>query len=40
MTMALSIFEDPRWRSVKVIGTSRTRNPASTARQAMSIWKQ
>ena len=39
-TIAPLIFDAPRSRSVKVIGTSRTRNPACTARQAMSIWKQ
>ena len=39
-TIALLIFDAPRSRSVNVIGTSRTRNPACTARQARSIWKQ
>ena len=30
----------PSVRSVKVIGTSVTRAPARTARQAQSTWKQ
>jgi hypothetical protein len=39
-TIALLIFDEPRSRSVKVIGTSTTRNPDCNARHARSIWKQ
>ncbi len=39
-TIAPDIFEDPRVRSVKVIGTSVTLSPCRTACQVFSIWKQ
>ena len=39
-TIALLILDAPRSRSVNVIGTSTTRNPACSARHARSIWKQ
>ncbi|MFY0409102.1 hypothetical protein [Solicola sp. PLA-1-18] len=35
----MDIFELPRARSVNVIGTSATAQPARTARQVVSIWK-
>ncbi len=34
------IFETPSSRSVNVMGTSTTVNPALMARQVRSIWKQ
>ena len=34
------LTDAPRSRSVKVIGTSATRNPACSARHARSTWKQ
>src|SRR4029450_1462263 len=39
-TIRLLIFESPYSRSMKVIGTSTTRKPAFSARQARSTWKQ
>src|SRR5699024_12803937 len=38
--MSVLILDVPTDRSVNVIGTSVATNPASTARQARSIWKQ
>jgi hypothetical protein len=40
VTIAPLIFDLPRSRSVKVIGTSTMRNPACSVRHVMSIWKQ
>jgi len=37
---ALLIFEAPRSRSTKVIGTSVSFRPACSTRSVMSIWKQ
>jgi hypothetical protein len=39
-TICLLILDTPEARSVKVIGTSTTRNPSCQALWAISIWKQ
>ena len=40
LTIEPLILLRPNWRSAKVIGTSVTRAPERTARQAQSTWKQ
>jgi hypothetical protein len=40
LTIERLILLLPKARSVKVMGTSATRAPARTARQAQSTWKQ